>query len=162
MQRQIIAALGTAFLLGCGIADFDLSRTISTETIPAAPPLPGAPVQAIDVPLDQTVDSTSTGIVNAVYLSDLELTASSGNWGFLQSMDIYISSTMKGSSLPKIVAASASNPGATTELVFTPTQNLNLVPYVNEGAELTATATGTPPQQEVVFDGQFTLHVHPL
>ena len=69
---------------------------------------------------------------------------------------------MKSSTLPQIVVASAGGPGAVTELDFTPTANINLVPYINEGAQLTASATGTPPANAVTFDGQFTLHVHPF
>jgi len=158
--------IATALLLlaaSCGAADFDITRQIPSETLPAAPvALPGEAPQAIDIPLHQTLDASSTGIVNSIYLTDLYFTASSGDWSFLQSIDIYISSVMKDSTLPQIVVASASGPGATTELDFTPTANINLVPYINEGAQLTASAIGTPPSQAVTFDGQLTLHVHPL
>ena len=162
MTKLLIAALGLALLAACDIADFDTTREIPSETIPAAPVSLDTGVQSLDIPLDQTVAPTSTSIVNAVYLDELELVATSGDWGFLQSMDVYISSTLKGSTLPKVVAASVSNPGPIQRLEFVPTPNINLVPYVNEGAELTATATGTPPTQEVIFDGEYTLHVHPL
>jgi hypothetical protein len=164
---KTLAALMLIAVAGCSVADFDVTRAIPSETIAGTGSLPSATspdtAQPLDVPLHQVVDSSSTGFVNSIYLSDLTLDIhSTGDWSFVQSMDLYIASTMSGTTLPKVVVASASAPGAVTKLNLAITPDVDLVPYINEGAVLTATATGTQPSHDVTLDGQFTLHVHPL
>jgi hypothetical protein len=163
---KTLAALMLIAVAGCSVADFDVTRAIPSETIVGTERLPAASpdtAQPLEVPLHQVVDSSSTGFVNSIYLSDLTLDiTSTGDWSFVQSMDLYIASTMSGSTLPKVVVASASAPGAVTKLNLVITSDVNLVPYVNEGAVLTATASGTLPSHDVTLDGQYTLHVHPL
>ncbi len=38
--------------------------------------------------------------------------------------------------------------------------NVDLLPYINEGTEITSMGSGTAPKSDVTFNGQLTVHVH--
>jgi hypothetical protein len=57
------------------------------------------------------------------------------------------------------VANSAPVPRGATTLDFNIVPNVNLLPYINAGATISATATGTQPAQDTSFDGHVVVTV---
>jgi hypothetical protein len=45
-------------------------------------------------------------------------------------------------------------------LTFTITPDVDLLPYIQAGADISATATGTQPAMDTSFDGHVTVTVH--
>ncbi len=152
---------------GCGIADFDVTQSIPSQTISGSP-LGGLLPSLLNAPLALTIDSDikarDTGPIDSINLSsmDLHITTSGADWSFVSSVDVSVSSTKSGSSLATVKVATVSNPGAVTTMRFQPVSGVNLVPYINEGSQMSADATGTEPSQDVTFDGAATFHVHPF
>jgi hypothetical protein len=171
-MRRLIAL--TMLVAGCGIADFDVTQTVPSQMIQGSQTIQGSVVGGIlpglfEMPLDVTIQSDiqahDTGPIQEVTLSSMQLviTAPAGQtWSFVTSIDVYVASTKSGSTLPKVKVATVVNPGNVTTMSFTPVPGVNLIPYINEGSQMTADASGSQPSQDVTFDGEAVFHVHPL
>ena len=155
-------------MLGCGIADFDVEQPVQPQTIQGSG-IPG-PLAAI-FPLPLTLDLESkikakeTGPIDGVTLSSLTLhiTSSGGDWSFVTRIEVSVSSTKSGSTLPaNVKIASVSSPGAVQDLVFDVEHGVNLKPYIDEGSKVDSSGSGTQPTRDVSFDGKGVFTVHPL
>jgi hypothetical protein len=151
---------------GCGIADFDVEQPVPAQTIPGSG-LP-APLAAIfPLPLDLDISSKikarDTGPIDGVTLSSLtlDITSSGGDWSFVSSIDVFVSSTRSGSTLPRAKIASVASPGAVRTLSFR-VEGTNLKPYIDEGSKVDSSGMGTQPTQDVAFSGKGVFTVHPL
>jgi hypothetical protein len=151
---------------GCGIADFDVEQPVPAQTIPGSG-LP-APLAAIfplpfDLDISSKIKARDTGPIDGVTLSSLtlDITSSGGDWSFVTSIDVFVTSTKSGSMLPRTKIASATSPGAVRTLSFQ-VEAVNLKPYIDEGSQVDSTGTGTQPTQPVTFDGKGVFTVHPL
>ena len=165
--RDALAMTVLVGTTGCGIADFDVSQSVQPQTIQGSG-LPGPLTAVFPIPLSLDLDSKikamDTGPIDGVTLKSLTLniTSSGGDWSFVASIDVFVSSSKSGSTLPKVKIASASSPGATQTLTFNVVHGVNLKPYVDEGSQVDSSGSGTQPTQNVTFDGQGTFTVHPL
>jgi hypothetical protein len=163
-------SLGMALAMtiaGCGVADFDVEQPVQAQTIQGSG-IP-APLAAIfplplDLDLESKIKAKDTGPIDSVTLSSLTLhiTSSGGDWSFVTSVDVSVSSTKAGTTLPKVKIASVSSPGAVQTLSFTVEHGVNLKPYIDEGSQIDSTGSGTQPTQSVTFDGKGVFTVHPL
>lgn len=147
---------------------FDIPYDIPEETVPGNAVANAAGV-AVDVTLPafpinvdvaaQAKNNGVAGAISTVTLTGLSLTItkSSGCFDFVNDLSISISSTKPGSTLPPAVIASGSNPGCVQTFTLTPT-NVNLKPYLDEGAQATPSGKGVPPAADVSFDGHLTAH----
>src|SRR5262249_9143663 len=135
------------------------------------------PGSAVDTPLEdfalpmkvdvaQHISAKDTGKVTlgAMYL-DITTTkqpaGDSDDWSFVDRVELYVRSTKEDTKLAPAKVAEAVAPGAVTHLEFVPV-DVNLLPYLAEGCELTVLANGHAPADEVSFDGLATFHVSPL
>ena len=151
---------------GCGIADFDVEQPVPAQTIQGSG-LP-APLAAIfPLPLDLDISSKikarDTGPIDGVTLSSLtlDISSSGGDWSFVSSIDVFVSSSKSGSALPRAKIASVASPGAVRTLSFR-VEGVNLKPYIDEGSQVDSAGMGTQPTQDIAFSGKGVFTVHPL
>ena len=165
-------ALLFAFLAGCNfnlssVAAFDIPYDIQPQTVPGNAlanqagvavdfSLPAFPIN-VDV-AQQAKSNGVNGAISTVKLTSLSFTITQGTcFDFVNSLSITISSTKAGSSLPPAVIASGSSPGCVTTWNLTPS-NVNLKPYLDEGAQATPSGNGVPPAQDETFTGHIVAH----
>ena len=172
MFEAMRRALLFAFLAGCNfnlssVAAFDIPYDIQAQTVPGNAlanqagvavdfNLPAFPIN-VDV-AQQAKNNGVGGAISTVTLTSLSFTITQGTcFDFANSLSITISSTKAGSSLPAAVIASGSNPGCVTTWNLTPS-NVNLKPYLDEGAQATPSGNGVPPAQDETFTGHLVAH----
>lgn len=166
--------LGFAVLLaGCGVTNFNVEQDIEEQTIPGSA-LPDVLGQFFEFPLEldirAEIEAMETGPINAVYLKALTLTITdtavpggdSDDWDFVRTIDVFIASTADGSALPMVKVATVANPGAVQVMRFVAVGGVNLLPYVNEGSEMTAEADADAPPDDVTYVGNAVFEVQPL
>ena len=157
----------------CGdVLDFDVDQDVPEQIIEGSP-LPGPLAQLFPIPIRidiaSKIQAQETGPIDSVKLSSmhLDITATelgsddTDDWAFIDQVDLYVESTKTGSSLPRVRVGSAASPGPVQSMAFTP-ENVNLLPYINEGCQLTAEASGDAPPDRVSYAGKATFHVVPL
>lgn len=163
--RTLAVVLGVT-LAGCGIADFDVDQPVPQQTIQGSGiPAPLAAIFPLPLSLDLSskIKAKDTGPIDSVTLSSLTLhITSAGDWSFVQTIDVSVSSSKPGTTLPKAKIASVASPGAVQTLNFQVEGGVNLKPYIDEGSVVDSSGMGTQPTQSVTFDGQGVFTVHPL
>jgi hypothetical protein len=119
---------------------------------------------ATNVPLTFDIkaetEKRNTGPASAVELDSFALfttpTAPGGNFDFLSGLDIFVSgpglSEVKIATMPKL------QKGA-TRIDMTVIEGVNMLPYVNAGAVIRASATGSQPASDVTFAGKVVIRV---
>jgi hypothetical protein len=149
------------------VAAFDIPYDIPAQTVPGNAianaagvvvdfTLPPFPIN-VDV-AKQAQSSGVSGAISTVKLTSLSLTITQGTcFDFAQDLSISISSTKAGSSLPPAVIATGSNPGCVATWNLTPS-NVNLKPYLDEGAQATPSGKGIPPAADETFTGHLVAH----
>ena len=150
--------------------DFDFAQAVPEQSIPGSPvdaPLPEGIALPVRVDVgSKIVNPKSIGSITlgAMYLdvtSAGESDGDSDDWSFVERIDLYVESTKVGSTLPRLKVASAVAPGAVAHLELTP-EDVNLLPYVMEGCQLSTEASGRTPADDVSYDGKVTFHVTTL
>jgi hypothetical protein len=175
-------ALTTLFLSGCflfqedgSLVSFQVDYALDEQTVEGnllgglLGSLLGLPIN-LEVNLDEETRARDTGPAQHVYLSELELsitpTAESGgdsdDFGFLDSIEIYVESRQAGSSLPRRRIAHRNPVPSGARTLSMQLEDVDLIDYVNEGARLTASVDGHAPLDDVTFDGFLTLTVEVL
>jgi hypothetical protein len=169
-MRYILVCLALA---ACGVTDFDADQPIQEQVV-AGSPIPGPLQLLFPIPLNLDISAQikakDTGPIDSVTLKSLTLSITktdepsgdSDDWSFLTSVDVYVSSTKSGSSLPKVKIASVASPGAVRDVKFTVEAGVNLKPYIDEGSMVEGQCSGNAPPEDVSYDGQATFTVHPL
>jgi hypothetical protein len=174
MKTLVLSACLLLLSAACGsVLDFDVDQDVPEQNIPGST-LPG-PLAAlfplpIQVDIASKIQAMDTGPIDRVELGAMHLditttkepSGDSDDWAFLDRVDLYVASTKSGSTLSRTKVATAVAPGAVRRLDFTPVADVNLLPYINEGCELTAEASGHAPADDVSYDGSATFHVIPL
>jgi hypothetical protein len=165
------AALGP--LSGCaGIGDFDVERTIGEQRVDGNA-LAGLlnNLFAVPIPMDVDIQSETaardTGPAHAAHLRKIELqitdtsttAGDTDDFGFLDSVEIFLESTRQGTTLPRVLIARASQIEPTETLDFDVVRSVDVLPYADEGSRFTSDVQGRVPPDDVSFDGRFTLRV---
>jgi hypothetical protein len=166
-------ALVGLVVTGCGITDFDIDQPVFEQRVPGSP-IPG-PLQALfplplDLDLSAKIKERTTGPIDSVNLSSLELNITatarpggdSDDWAFVSEIRVFVKSSQSGSSLPRVEIAHVTSPGAVTTMKFVVESKVNLDPYVNEGSVIETTGSGTAPPDDVTYAGKAVFTVHPL
>jgi hypothetical protein len=167
MARLSLLACSVSALAGCGIADFDVDQPVQPQTIQGSGiPAPLAAIFPLPLSLDleSKIRAHDTGPIDSVTLSSLTLhiTSSGGDWSFVTRIEVSVSSTKQGTTLPKVKIASVSSPGAVRDLKFQVESSVNLKPYIDDGSQIDSSGMGTQPTQTIMFDGTGVFTVHPL
>lgn len=152
--------------------EFDVGQDVPEQTVQGSA-LPGILATLFPLPLSidiaSQVAAKKTGPIHAILLTDLHLditdtqkpAGDTDDWSFVKHVDLYVQSTKKDSSLPKVKVATVDQPGAVQRMSFAPL-GVNLLDYVNEGAQLTSEVSGTQPADDTSFVGHATFRVQPL
>jgi hypothetical protein len=161
------SAVALAVLLASfGVFRFDVEQAIPEQRVPGNP-LGGLLPSFFPNPFRLTVDITSetekrgTGPASAAFLKSLALSATpagnpSGNFDFLDEVHVFV----EAQGLAKRECATLKPvPRGVTTVSFTVVKDLDLLPYVNAGASLTTTATGTQPPRDFTFDGKAVFEI---
>jgi hypothetical protein len=155
-----IALAAAVSLAACGGITFTLDQDLGAQKIEGSllgGLLPGF-LNSFPLTFDikAETEKRNTGPASAVELQSFTLTASEGNFDFLQALDIFVSAPgqteVKIASLPKL------DKGA-TKIDMTIVPNVNMLAYVNAGATIRASASGTQPAKDVTFSGKVTILV---
>ena len=167
-RRLVLVALALAAggaQSGCSLVGFEITQPIPAQTVPGNPLGSLLPASLFQIPIDVDVGAATqamgTGPASSVTLKAFTLTVMSpagGTFEFMDSISINISSP-NDSRLPTMKIADLPVVPAETTISIPPTGDVNLLPYINAGAEITATASGHVPPQDVTFTGQFKLKV---
>lgn len=173
MSRSVLQVLVCSSVAVCAsgcqqLLQFDVEQALPEQRV-AGSALGGILPAFLPSPLKVTVDvkaetaARNTGPASRLFLKELTLRvtpadAPAGTFDFLDEVHLFVATPSNAA--PKVeVAALKPVPRGATRLTFTVVPNVNLLPYVNGGAELTATATGTQPRADVTFDGKLVLDV---
>jgi hypothetical protein len=156
---------------GCaGVADFDITQPIVEQRVQGSA-LPGPLGTLFPLPLSLDLSAKikmmNTGPIAGVSLKSLELTITAtaqpeGDWSFVDQIDVFVSSSKSGSTLPKAKIAHVTSPGAVKKLTFVVDSSVNLKSYVDEGSVVEGNASGRAPAHDVTYNGTSTFTVHPL
>jgi hypothetical protein len=167
--RFRVAAIlaGLAFpLAGCGLASFDLNQDIPTQTVPGNPLGPLLPASLFAIPMNIDVqsatDAKGTGPASSVTLESITLTVlspSGATFDFVSSISISISAS-GNSNLPTQEIAHLDPVPGTASINLQPVPGVDLLPYINAGATITAAASGHMPSTDTTFDGLVVVTVH--
>jgi hypothetical protein len=151
---------------GCGALAFDVEQPVAEQTI-AGNPLGGILPSFIPAPFPLSIDvraetqKRGTGPATSANLKALGFSATpkampSGNFDFVDEIHIFIA----GPSLPKVeIARLAPVPKGRTTIDLEVVPGVDLLPYVNAGAQLSATATGRQPTMTFTFDGKVVVTI---
>ncbi len=155
---------------GCGAIPFDVSQSLPEQTVPGSA-LGGVLPSFLSVPVPLTIDLTSetqkrnTGPAKSANLKSLSFAATphdmpSGNFDFLDEIHIYIDSQNDSTLAKKEIANLSPVEKGQTTLHLSIVPGVDLLPYINKGAEISATASGTEPTKDFTYDGEVTITVH--
>jgi hypothetical protein len=173
VPRTALALLAFLPLPACAsVGDFDVERTIAEQRVQGSP-LAGllGDLFAVPIPMDVNIASETSardaGPAQAAHLKALvlEITATdqasgdADDFGFLDSVDVFIESTRAGTSLPRARIAQATDIEASARLEFEVIRSVNVLPYSEEGSRFTSEVEGSVPSDDVSFAGRFTLRV---
>ncbi|MCS6913670.1 MAG: hypothetical protein RMK29_13530 [Myxococcales bacterium] len=152
----------------CGTLRFEVGQDLPEQRVPGSP-VGGLLPSFVPSPIPLTIDlraeteRRNTGPARSVQLSSLVLHATpqeapSGTFDFLDEVRIYIAA--RDGSRPRVeIARLVSVPRGQVRLELTVVPEVELLPYLNAGAEITATARGTQPRRDVTFAGRIELTV---
>ena len=154
---------------GCGALPFDVDQDIPEQRV-AGSPLGGL-LPAFLAPVPLTIDLSAetqkrdTGPAKSATLKSIRFSATphsnpSGNFDFVDEIHIYVDSQNDPSLPKKEIASLKPVPKGQTTIHLQVVSGIDLLPYINKGAEITATATGHQPSQDFTYDGHVTITVH--
>lgn len=163
--RPLHAAL---LLCACGAVRFDVEQSLPQQTVKGGGVLGGVlPAELLGnatrftIDLKSEVQRRGTGPATKARLKSLTLqvtphAAPQGNFDFLDEVHLFV----EGPGLPKLEVAKAQPvPRSRSALAFDVVPDVDLLPYVNAGATITATASGRAPAMDTSFDGQVVVEV---
>lgn len=146
----------------CGLVSFDVTQAIPEQRVPGGP-LGGLLPSFLPSPVKMNIDlkaetqARGTGPATHAYLSSLVLMITphgsmSSSFDFLDEVHIFVSSPNDMSLARVEVADVKPVPKGLTTLTFTIVPNVDLLPYINAGSEISSDAKGTQPSKDVTFD----------
>jgi hypothetical protein len=173
--RLALCLLAVSWQAACGgPVEFDLVQTIAQERV-MGNPAGGALMSFLPTPVDLTANVQQAAVAHkantpviSVALTALQFQAqmtgaSPSTFDFLQTLSVSVGSTRANTTLAQqLVATLAGPPGKSVSINLNPIPTANLLPFLSEGAHLTASATGTQPSQDVTYTGSLTIHVKTL
>jgi hypothetical protein len=151
-------------LTACGLDEFDIDQPVPEQAIQGSgipAPLAALFPLPLDLDLQEKIDEQKdAGSVEKITLASLHLTITAtrrpagdtDDWSFVESIDVFVASTKSGTTLPEVKIASVANPGAVEIMEFA-VADVDLRPYVEEGAQVETAGRGTLPVDDVSYDG---------
>lgn len=160
-----VTALAAA-TAGCGAISFDVSQDIPATTIygdPTASPIIGSTEpQPLTLDIQAETEKQHTGPASAAYLKELTFTITQpagGTFYFATEVHIYLIPKSPTSLLPTVKIADLKPVPAENRIKLVPVPNVNMLPYSQEGANITASASGYFPQEDTMYVGHVVVTV---
>lgn len=161
-----LVVLAAAAAAGCGAIGFDVSQDIPPTTIfgdPTGSFLSGqTEPQPLTLDIQAETESRHTGPASAAYLKELTFTItqpSGGTFYFAQQVHIYLVPKNPNSSLPQREIATLNPVPNENRIKLVPIPGINMLPYSEEGSNITASATGYFPTEDTVYVGHVVVEV---
>ncbi len=149
-------------LAGCGLVSFDVTQAIPEQVIQGSPLGGLLPVGLFQIPMqidiEQSTKARGTGPASAAYLRSvtLAITAPAGaTFDFVDTMTVKISAPGLPEREVAKLPARQSKPRLELDIV----PGIDLLPYMQAGATMSASATGHQPSQDTRYDGQVVVKV---
>ena len=170
-MRAALLAVTLVASAGCGVIHFDVSQAVPEQQVQGSP-LGGLLPSFLPQPFPVTIDVKSetekrdTGPARSANLKSIVFTATphdmpSGNFDFVDEIHIFVGPSSSSSSLPTVeIAREQPVPKGRTSLSLDVVPGVDLLPYINAGATLSATASGTQPAKTFTYDGVVTITIH--
>lgn len=170
MTKMLALALAVA-ATGCGSISFDVSQAVPEQQVPGSPIgglLPSFLPQPFPVTINvqQETQKRSTGPASSANLKQVEFQITphdmpQGNFDFVDEIHIFVAPSSSGSSLPMVEIANLNPvPKGQTKIDLTIVPKIDLLPYINAGASISATASGHQPAETITYDGTVVVTVH--
>jgi hypothetical protein len=164
-MSRALAIAAVLSLAGCGAIGFDVSQDIPQQTVQGSPLGALLPSSLLSFPLTidvkQAEAAHGTGPATSANLKSIVFTAlphdmPMGNFDFVDEIHIFVAA----SNLPMVeIANEKPVPKSLTTLPLTVVPNVDLLPYINAGATISASASGHEPSQDFSFDGSVTITI---
>jgi hypothetical protein len=171
-----------ALSAGCGAAGqilgFDFPRNLDEQRVTgnlvanmAGAALPAGILPPIPVTADVAGEAAArrvpiTRVLLKSFRFDITPTAEEGgdtdDFSFIRGATMFFECNSDPCSLPRVQVATAAAPGASRSMIFTPTPNLNLKPYIDAGFRVVLELEAIPPPDDTTFNGQIVLRVEPF
>jgi hypothetical protein len=151
---------------GCGNISFDVSQDIPATPIMGDPM--GMMIQGATGSEPLTLDIMAetqqrhTGPASSAHLKELTFTITQpagGTFYFVQHVEIILVPKNPGSTLPTVKIAGLNPVPNENTIHFDPVPGVDMLPYSNEGADITATATGFFPMEDTTYVGHVVVEV---
>lgn len=157
------------FFTGCGAFDFEVEQTIDEVLVQG-----DSSLYAQRFPLPQDIIPAQAWSYNlaqepaGIFLEamSLEMTTTAGlingqlpTFDFMYGITFYVNSTQEGSTLESKPLAWGAPRWGSIEMVMEPNFALNLVPYIDEGFEITSILKAAVPATNLSFKGSAVLSV---
>jgi hypothetical protein len=166
MIRSTALAVMALASASCGVFHFDVAQAIPPQEVPGGL-VAHFLTNLLPAPLRLTIDvkteteKQGTGPATSAALKRLTLNALSGNgqpptFDFLDSVVVYAEAS--GLEKREVARLSPVPRGAGT-IDFTVSRDVDLLPYLQRGATLTTTATGSAPESTFTFDGEAVVEI---
>jgi hypothetical protein len=169
----VVLTLTGSLLSGCiNVGDFDVDRTIAEQRV-RGNALAGLLDTLFAVPIPMDVDIASetaardAGPAQSARLTELvlDITAAAegpsdqDDFGFLDSVQVFVESTKADTTLPRTRIAQALEIAPSRRLSFEVVSSVDVLPYAEEGSRFVSEVEGTVPPDDVAFAGSFRLRV---
>jgi hypothetical protein len=153
-------------LPACGAIGFDVQAPIPEQSIQGNP-LGGILPSFLPSPFRLNIDvraetqKRNTGPATAAFLNELrfDATQNSGTFDFIDELHIFIASPQNSSLQKQEIARLVPVPDGKTSITLEVVPGVDLLPYINSGAEISATATGTQPTRTFTFSDAVTITI---
>lgn len=161
--RALLLMSALALASSCGAVHFDVTQPIPAQTVPGNP-FASFLTQLLPAPLRLTIDvqmetqKQGTGPATSAGLRALRLRAmnTGTTFDFLDEVSVYA----EAPGLPKVeVARARPVPRGQSTLEFSVWPQVDVLPYLNQGATLTTTSTGSVPATNFSFNGEVVVEI---
>ncbi|MBK7857495.1 MAG: hypothetical protein IPJ65_02495 [Archangiaceae bacterium] len=159
-------ALALLMLTACGAVKFDVDQDLAEQTVPGSV-LGGVLPSFIPNPMKLNIDVKSevakrgTGPARAAYLTQLTLSvtphgSTATNFDFIDEVHLYVEALgVTKTEVAKLQPV----PRSKSTLDFDIVPEVDLLPFINAGAQITAAASGAQPSKDTTFDGHVRIEV---
>ena len=172
MRRLVVLALLALapLLTACGAIPYDVSEDLPEQMVQGSP-LGGllggffANNMPISIDVSQQLAKHDTTAIHSATLTSLRFDATpaampSGNFDFVDAIHIFVDAP-SDTSRPKVeIANLVPVPNGQTTINQNVVKGVDILPYIREGAQISATATGSAPTQDFTFTGHVVITIH--
>jgi hypothetical protein len=164
LRAPLTALLSLLPIVACGKLGFDIEQDIPEQQVEGHPLAPLLLPEfgfafPLSIDLESQTQAQGTGAVSSASLKSFELSLTSPageTFEFLDSIAISISAPGLETKMVAGLADVPAQPRISLQIVV---PEVDLLPYIQKGATMKATATGHVPRQTVRFEGTVVIRV---